>query len=60
MSMSLDKSIEHKKERRKQYRKYCETVDRQCRPHGGCEWCKNNRMHKYRKAMLETEEDENV
>ena len=44
--MSLDKAIEHGKEHRKQYYKICEAVDKQCRPHGGCEWCKSNRIHK--------------
>ena len=43
--MSLDKAIEHGKEHRKQYRgaKY---IDRSCRNHGSCEWCRMNRQHK--------------
>lgn len=44
--MSLDKSIEHKKEHRKQY---CgaKAVDTSCRNHGSCPYCKENRLHKY-------------
>lgn len=36
--MSLDKAIEHGKEKRKPYR----------RNHGGCPWCAENRKHKFR------------
>lgn len=48
--MSLEKAIQHKKERRKPYRK-AEAVDATCRPHGGCPWCKRNRMHKHAKQL---------
>lgn len=45
--MSLSKSILHRKEKRKTYRekgrRAAEYV-RSCRNHGGCEWCKRNRM----------------
>jgi hypothetical protein len=57
--MSLDKAIEYGKEHRKQYRKYCEAIDKQCRPHRGCEWCKSNRFHKIKKQLLKLEELEN-
>lgn len=40
--MSLDKAIEHGKEHRKQYRG-AKAVDRTCRNHGECSWCKENR-----------------
>lgn len=46
--MSLDKSIEHKKEKRKPYYG-AKSIDPTCRNHGGCPWCKENRKHKYRK-----------
>ena len=49
--MSLDKAIKHKKEKREPYRgskAYCKT----CRNNGGCEWCKENRTHKYEKSTL--------
>lgn len=61
--MSLDKGIEHGKEHRKQYTgaKY---VDKRCRNHGDCDWCKGNRMHQKKKldeaaeqALKEEEED---
>lgn len=47
--MSLDKGIKYKKEKRKEYRK-AKAVDKMCRNHGGCKYCEENRMHKYRKA----------
>ena len=47
--MSLDKAIEHHKEKRKKYRG-AKSVDKQCRNHGGCDWCLSNRTHKYEKA----------
>lgn len=46
--MSLDKSIEHKKEKRKPYYG-AKSIDPTCRNHGGCPWCEENRKHKYRK-----------
>lgn len=48
--MSLDKAIEHGKEKRKPYRK-AKAVDRTCRNHGSCEWCRENRTYKNRKRM---------
>ena len=51
--MSLNKSIQHGKEHRKPYRG-SKAVDISCRNHGSCDWCKNNRLHKFRKN-----EDEN-
>lgn len=52
--MSLDKAIEHGKERRKAY---CgaKAVDSSCRNHGGCQWCRENRMHKNNKRELKAE-----
>ena len=44
--MSLDKAIEHGKEHRKEYRG-SKAIDKTCRNHGGCEWCEENRKHKY-------------
>ena len=49
--MSLDKAIKHGKEHRKQYRK-SKSVDKECRNHGNCEWCRNNRLYKNKKRML--------
>ena len=46
--MSLDKSIQHGKEHRKPYRG-SKAIDRSCRNHGSCDWCRNNRLHKFRK-----------
>lgn len=46
--MSLNKAIEHKKEHRKPYTG-SKAIDKTCRNHGGCEWCEENRKHKYEK-----------
>lgn len=48
--MALDKAVEHGKEHRKPYRG-AKAVDRTCRNHGGCDWCKENRMHKNQKRL---------
>ena len=49
--MSLDKAIEHGKEKRKQYRGG-KAIDRTCRNHGSCEWCKGNREYSNRKREV--------
>lgn len=45
--MSLDKAIEHGKEKRKPYRG-SKAIDRTCCNHGSCLWCVRNRKHKMR------------
>ncbi len=63
--MSLDKAIEHGKEKRKPYYG-AQAIDRTCRPHGSCEWCRSNRMYQQlkmeeaSKQSLEEIEDENL
>lgn len=54
--MSLDKAIEHGKEKRKPY-KGGKAIDATCRNHGGCQWCQGNRTFKYRKRMLTIKEE---
>ena len=61
--MSLDKAIEHGKEKRKSYYG-AQAIDCTCRPHGSCEWCRSNRMYQQlkmeeasRQALEEMEED---
>lgn len=49
--MSLNKAIEHKKEHRKKYRG-AKAVDKSCRNHGRCAWCRENRQHKFKKAEM--------
>ena len=46
--MALDKAIKSGKEHRKQYRG-SKAIDRSCRNHGSCDWCRENRLHKFRK-----------
>lgn len=55
--MALDKAIEHKKEHRKPYRG-AKSIDRTCRNHGSCDWCKCNRLHKFKKNEPIIEFDE--
>ena len=45
----LDKAIEHGKEHRKPY-KGSKAVDRTCRNHGSCDWCRENRTYQQLKA----------
>ena len=54
--MSLDKAIEHGKERRKQYR-HSKAIDHSCRNHGSCPWCQQNRLHKFRDKKPPEEEE---
>ena len=62
--MSLDKAIEHGKEKRKPY-KGAKAIDCTYRNHGSCEWCKSNRLYKQFKMdeasrqELEEMEDDN-
>ena len=49
--MSLDKAIEYHKEKRKPYRG-SKAIDCTCRNHGSCDWCKNNRLHKFKKSEI--------
>ena len=48
--MSLDKAITHGKEYRKQYRK-SKAIDKTCRNHGCCEWCRKNRLYQIKKEL---------
>jgi hypothetical protein len=48
--MSMDKAIEHGKEHRKPYYG-SKAVDVSCRCHGGCGWCLDNRLYKYKKNI---------
>lgn len=47
--MSLDKAIHHGKEHRKPYTG-AKAVDKTCRNHGSCVYCRNNRLYRYKKA----------
>lgn len=62
--MSLNKAIEHGKEYRKQYTG-AKAIDRTCRNHGSCDWCKENRLYQQlkaeeasRQALEEVEDDD--
>ena len=46
--MSLNKSIEHGKEKRKLYGR-AKAIDRTCRNHGTCKWCEGNRLYQSNK-----------
>lgn len=49
--MSLNKAIKSGKEHRKPYRG-AKAVDKQCRNHGSCPGCFNNRVFRERKYMM--------
>lgn len=51
--MSMDKAIKSGKEHRKEYCG-CQYIDPSCRPHGGCEYCKGNRMYQWNKQKEKT------
>lgn len=65
--MSLDKAVQHGKEYRKPYTGG-KAIDRTCRNHGSCDYCRENRLHaskvqqeiadaklkEYEKGMVET------
>lgn len=55
--MSLDKAIEHGKEKRKPYRG-SKAFDHTCRNHGGCPWCEENRKHKFRDKHPQEKEEQ--
>lgn len=47
--MSLDKAIEHGKEKRKSYYGRKADYGKNCRNHGSCERCKGDRLYSSRK-----------
>jgi hypothetical protein len=49
----MDKAIKSGKEHRKEYRK-AKAISMQCRNHGSCIYCLNNRLHKYKIKELST------
>lgn len=53
--MTLNKAIEHNKEKRKQYTGG-KAIDKRCRNHGGCEWCEGNRKHSRTKREIAAEQ----
>ena len=56
--MSLDKAIEHGKEKRKPYYR-SQAIDRTCRNHGTCEVCKGNRLYRSRRLKEATQQEIN-
>lgn len=54
--MSLDKAVQYKKEKRKEYHG-AKAVDASCRNHGSCTWCRDNRLFKYKKQTPIMDED---
>lgn len=52
--MSLDKAIEHGKEKRKEYTG-SKSIARSCRNHGDCLVCQGNRQYKNTKRIQELE-----
>ena len=54
--MSLDKAIEHGKEKRKPYRG-SKVYFQSCRNHGSCSLCAGDRMYKFRDKKPITKEE---
>ena len=55
--MSLDKAIEHGKERRRPYHGG-KAIDKSCRNHGGCDYCLGNRMYQARRMKAKMDDIE--
>ena len=53
--MSLDKAIKHGKEKRKPYMG-AKAVDKTCRNHGTCGWCKANRLYRSNKINEQSDQ----
>lgn len=53
--MSLDKAIQHGKEHRKPYRG-SKRIDKTCRNHGSCDYCRLGRLHKHKRREKINEE----
>jgi len=51
--MGLEKAIASGKEHRKNFKDYnfAKFVDKTCRNHGSCNYCKGNRLYNYRKNL---------
>jgi copper oxidase (laccase) domain-containing protein len=55
--MSLEKGIQHGKEKRKQYQgRTSKKFDRSCRNHGNCGYCENNRLFSFRKLKFKAQQ----
>lgn len=50
--MSFDNHYPNRKDRRREYHG-SRAVDRSCRPHCGCPWCRNSRRNAERKAAID-------
>lgn len=55
--MSLEKAIQHGKEKRKTYYGAA-AFDHSCRPHGGCPYCESNRKFADKKARRKSDKTE--
>ena len=53
--MSLEKAIEHGKEKRRKYRR-SKAFDKTCRNHGSCPYCEGGRLYQRKKAEKAAEE----
>lgn len=56
--MSLDKAIEHKKEKRKPY-KGSKAFDRTCRNNNSCSWCRGNKLFSTMRRSVAAEDELN-
>jgi hypothetical protein len=57
IAMSLEKGIQHGKEKRKQYQgRTSKKFDRSCRNHGNCGYCENNRLFSFRRLKFKAQQ----
>ena len=54
--MTLEKAIKYKKEKRKKYYKG-KAVSKQCRNHGACDWCRENRLYSSKVREMKFKEE---
>lgn len=56
--MSLEKAIQHGKEKRAQYKgRTSKRFDRSCRNHGNCGYCENNRLFSFKRLKFRAEQE---
>jgi hypothetical protein len=52
--MSFDNTYSKRKDWRNSYL-HSQRFDRSCRPHGGCGYCRDNRLYSYKKRKLKAQ-----
>lgn len=53
-AMGFDKDYPKRKDKRKPYRR-SKAIDRTCRSHGSCAWCRDGRLHRAKRQEAQAE-----